>query len=132
MIGEEKCHLAALSQITCICQAQTIYAISRKTRAEWRDDPLSSQKRTVWSAAVAKKKRHIRNAKKKAWSQFASQLDHRTNHSVLWSFARKMLGKGHVPGAASSVINLPENQRRMQKISAASSWITLTLLHKSM
>ena len=60
----------------------------------WRDAPLSPEKRAAWCKAEAKKRKLINQAKNKSWSLVRSNLNSVTDLPKLWSFTKAMLGRG--------------------------------------
>ncbi len=73
----------------------------------------------LWSEAEARKKRHIIRAKKKAWDEFASQLNHPKDQNFIWAFAKKMLAKGQISWVETASFRMPSGQ------------IALSLMNKS-
>lgn len=66
---------------------------AKKAFKEWRDSPLSQEKRTSWKKADAIKRRHILKAKREAWKEYISNLSPKEDPSKVWNFVRSMLGK---------------------------------------
>ncbi|KAI9556127.1 hypothetical protein GHT06_018700 [Daphnia sinensis] len=76
---------------------------ARKFFREWKDSPLSLNKREAWKKAEAKKRRIILTAKKQAWSTFITSLGP-NDQQRMWSFVKNMVGNGADPSAADRAI----------------------------
>ena len=66
---------------------------ARKAYREWRDSPLSIEKRMIWQQAEAQKRKHIIQAKRNSWRSHLTKLDVREDPSKIWNFVKGMLGK---------------------------------------
>lgn len=83
---------------------------ARKAQREWCKAPLSSQKRSVWKLAEAKKNRHIIRTKKKAWEDFISYLNPNGGQTKMWAFMKSMADRGSAHSLEGSAIRDPDGR----------------------